>query len=42
MGVTFFNSIVDRCRTEAGFAALDDVRTGVKTDTMESTFSQRP
>jgi mannosidase alpha-like ER degradation enhancer 2 len=38
MGVTFFNSIVDRCRTEAGFAALDDVRTGVKTDTMESYF----
>ena len=38
MGVTIFNSIVDRCKTEAGFAALDDVRTGVKTDTMESYF----
>jgi len=38
MGATFFNSLVERCKTEAGFAALADVRTGVKTDTMESYF----
>ncbi|MEI7827500.1 MAG: glycoside hydrolase family 47 protein, partial [Euryarchaeota archaeon] len=38
MGTTFFNSLVERCKTNAGFAALDDVRTGVQTDTMESYF----
>jgi mannosidase alpha-like ER degradation enhancer 2 len=36
MGAAIFNSIVKRCKTEAGYAALADVRTGVKTDTMES------
>jgi mannosidase alpha-like ER degradation enhancer 2 len=38
MGATFFNSLVERCKTDAGFAALDDVRTGVQTDVMESYF----
>jgi hypothetical protein len=38
MGATFFNSLVERCKTDAGFAALADVRTGVKTDAMESYF----
>jgi mannosidase alpha-like ER degradation enhancer 2 len=36
MGATVFNNLVERCKTEAGFAALADVRTGVKTDAMES------
>ena len=38
IGATFFNSLVERCKTDAGFAALADVRTGVKTDVMESYF----
>jgi len=38
MGTTFFNSLVERCKTEAGFAALADVRSGVKTDAMECYF----
>jgi mannosidase alpha-like ER degradation enhancer 2 len=38
MGATFFNSLVKRCKTEGGFAALGDVRTNVQTDTMESYF----
>jgi mannosidase alpha-like ER degradation enhancer 2 len=38
MGATFFNNLVERCKTDAGFAALADVRTGVKTDAMESYF----
>ena len=38
IGATFFNSLVERCKTDAGFAALADVRTGVKTDAMESYF----
>ncbi|MGD0170892.1 MAG: glycoside hydrolase family 47 protein [Halobacteriota archaeon] len=38
MGATFFNSLVERCKTDAGFAALADVRAGVKTDAMESYF----
>ena len=36
MGTTFFNSLVERCKTDSGFAAIADVRTGVKTDAMES------
>jgi mannosidase alpha-like ER degradation enhancer 2 len=36
MGATIFNNLVERCKTEAGFAALADVRTGVKMDAMES------
>ena len=38
IGATFFNSLVERCKIDAGFAALADVRTGVKTDVMESYF----
>ena len=38
MGATFFDSLLARCKTDAGFAALTDVRTGVKTDVMESYF----
>jgi mannosidase alpha-like ER degradation enhancer 2 len=38
IGATFFNSLVERCKTDAGFTALADVRTGVKTDVMESYF----
>jgi mannosidase alpha-like ER degradation enhancer 2 len=38
IGATFFNSLVGRCKTGEGFAALADVRTGVKTDVMESYF----
>jgi len=38
MGTTFFNNLVERCKTDAGYAALDDVRTGAQTDTMESYF----
>ena len=38
IGATFFNSLVERRKTDAGFAALADVRTGVKTDVMESYF----
>ncbi len=38
MGHTFFNSLVSKCRTEAGYAALTRVETGEKRDTMESFF----
>ena len=38
IGATCFNAVVERCKTDAGFAALDDVRTDVKTDVMESYF----
>lgn len=36
MGATFFNNLVKWCKTEVGFAAIADVRTGVQTDVMES------
>lgn len=38
MGQTFFDSLVKYCRTETGFAALSDVRTKQKADSMESFF----
>ncbi len=38
IGATCFNGVVERCKTDAGFAALADVHTGVKTDAMESYF----
>ena len=38
MGQTFFNSLVKYCRTDVGFAALSNVRTKQKTDSMESFF----
>jgi mannosidase alpha-like ER degradation enhancer 2 len=37
-GATFFNSLIGRCKTDAGFAALADVRAGVQTYAMESYF----
>jgi hypothetical protein len=33
-----FEAIVDCCRTEAGYASLADVRTGVHADLMHSFF----
>lgn len=38
MGQTFYRSIVDYCRVDAGFAYLKDVRTKEKADRMESFF----
>jgi mannosidase alpha-like ER degradation enhancer 2 len=38
MGQTFFDSLMKYCRTDVGFAALSDVRTKQKTDSMESFF----
>jgi Glycosyl hydrolase family 47 len=38
MGQTFFDSLMKYCRTDVGFAALSDVRTKAKTDSMESFF----
>ncbi|MFQ5690405.1 MAG: GH92 family glycosyl hydrolase [Gemmatimonadota bacterium] len=38
MGRAMFESLVRRCRTEAGYAALDDVRSGTRRDEMESFF----
>jgi mannosidase alpha-like ER degradation enhancer 2 len=38
MGQTFFDSLVKYCRTDTGFAALTNVRTKEKTDSMESFF----
>jgi mannosidase alpha-like ER degradation enhancer 2 len=36
MGREFFEDFVRRCRTPAGFAALEDVRSGTQADSMES------
>jgi mannosidase alpha-like ER degradation enhancer 2 len=36
MGKEFFNDFVRYCREQAGYAALEDVRTKAKTDSMES------
>lgn len=36
MGKEFFNDFVKRCRVEHGYAALKDVRTDLKSDSMES------
>ncbi len=38
MGETFLDSLVKYCRTEDGFAALEDVRTKKQADDMESFF----
>jgi mannosidase alpha-like ER degradation enhancer 2 len=38
MGNTFFESLVKYCRTDAGYAALQDVRTKTKSDQMQSFF----
>jgi mannosidase alpha-like ER degradation enhancer 2 len=38
MGVTYYNSLVKYCRTDEAYAALDDVRTKAKADSMESFF----
>lgn len=38
MGRRMFRAIVERCRTDAGFAALEDVRTGERADRQPSYF----
>lgn len=38
MGSVFFNSLVKYCKTDSGYAALSDVRTKAKADSMESYF----
>ena len=38
MGQTYFDSLVKYCRTDDGYAALSDVRTKKKRDSMESFF----
>lgn len=38
MGITFFNSLVKYCRTDTAYAALENVETKKKTDSMESFF----
>ncbi|QNI31037.1 glycoside hydrolase family 47 protein [Alloacidobacterium dinghuense] len=38
MGQTFFDSLMKYCRNDVGFAALSDVRTKQKADSMESFF----
>ncbi|MBM2846690.1 MAG: glycoside hydrolase family 47 [Bacteroidetes bacterium] len=38
MGETFFSSLVKYCRTESGYAYLEDVTTKEKADGMESFF----
>jgi mannosidase alpha-like ER degradation enhancer 2 len=38
MGKTFFNNLVQYCRTDVGFAALSDVEKKTKKDEMESFF----
>jgi hypothetical protein len=38
MGRTFLNGLQQYCRTEAGYAALSDVKTKLKSDRMESFF----
>jgi len=38
MGNTFYEDLVKYCRTDAGYAALSDVRTKTKRDDMESFF----
>ena len=38
MGLTFFNSLVQYCRTDTAYAALENVETKKKTDDMESFF----
>jgi mannosidase alpha-like ER degradation enhancer 2 len=38
MGSVFFNSLVEHCKVDSGYAALNDVRTKRKADSMESYF----
>ncbi|MGA8730858.1 MAG: glycoside hydrolase family 47 protein [Terracidiphilus sp.] len=38
MGQTYFDGLVKYCRTDEGYAALSDVRSKVKSDSMESFF----
>jgi mannosidase alpha-like ER degradation enhancer 2 len=38
MGITYYNSLVKYCRTEDAYAALADVQTKTKADSMESFF----
>jgi hypothetical protein len=38
MGQTYFNSLVKYCRTDEGYAAMADVRSKKKADSMESFF----
>jgi mannosidase alpha-like ER degradation enhancer 2 len=38
MGIKFYRSLVQYCRTDVGFAQLDDVRTKKQSDSMESFF----
>ncbi len=38
LGITYYNSLVKYCRTEDAYAALADVRTKAKDDSMESFF----
>ena len=38
MGKRYFEALVKNCRTDAGYAALEDVRTKKKRDSMESYF----
>jgi mannosidase alpha-like ER degradation enhancer 2 len=38
MGVTFYRDLVRRCRTDVGYAMLEDVTTGKQRDAMESFF----
>jgi hypothetical protein len=38
MGRTFFDSLVEYCKTDAGYAALRNVETKEKRDNMESFF----
>jgi mannosidase alpha-like ER degradation enhancer 2 len=38
MGVTYYNSLVKYCRTDDAYAALDNVQTKAKADSMESFF----
>ena len=38
MGKTYFDALVKYCRTDEGYAALSDVRTKAKKDSMESFF----
>lgn len=38
MGITYYNALVQYCRTEDAYAALKDVQTKAKDDSMESYF----
>jgi len=38
MGIVYYNALVQYCRTDEAYAALDDVRTKAKADSMESFF----